>query len=137
MAIVGHKILNYLYIGRAKLAEAVLNLLDFRPVKIYLAFLFILNALNWLLGYFVNQSVSQNLVVLHYNVNLGVNLIGQVSEIYIIPTLGLAFTVINFLLLLNLRARSNFLIHLLLGFSLLVNLFLTVAILAVYLINFR
>jgi len=137
MATLDHKILHYLYLGRARLAEAVLDLLGFWPVKIYLALLFILNAINWLLAYFVNRSVSQNLVVLHYNVNLGVNLIGPVADIYIIPTLGLIFIIINFLLLLNIRARSNFLIHLLLGFSLLVNLFLIAAIFSVYLINFR
>jgi len=126
-----------LYLGREKLYQSVFGLLGFWPVKVYLSLLFTFNIINWLLAYFVNQSVSQNLVVLHYNVNLGVNLIGNVSEIYVIPTLGLAFIIINFLLLLNLHPRSNFLVHLLLGFSLLVNLFLIAAIFSVYLINFR
>lgn len=137
MAIDWHKLLNDFYLGRAKLAESVLYLVSFPFVRIYLLFLFVLNITDWFLALYVNKAVSQNLVVLHYNVNLGVNLIGQVSDIYIIPTLGLSFIVINFLLLLNLYRKNRFIIHLLLGFSLLVNLFLIAGTTAIYLINFR
>jgi hypothetical protein len=137
MAIDGHKILNYLYLSWDKLAQVVLYLVSFMFVRIYLLFLFALNILNWLLAFYVNNNVSQNLVVLHYNVNLGVNLIGEAKEIYIIPFLGLAFIVINFILLLNIFRKNKFLIHLILGFSLLINLFLIAGTLAIYLVNFR
>ncbi len=137
MAIDGHKILNYLYLSRDQLVQAVLYLVSFMFVRMYLLFLFALNIINWLLVFYVNNNVSQNLVVLHYNVNLGVNLIGDVKDIYIIPTLGLVFIVINFLLLLNIFRKNKFLIHLLLGFSLLINLFLIAGTVAIYLVNFR
>ena len=137
MAIDGHKILNYLYLSREKLVQAVFYLVGFMFVRIYLAGLFGLNIINWLLAYYVNKNVSQNLVVLQYNVNLGVNLIGDAKDIYIIPTLGLAFIVINFLLLLNIFRKNKFLIHLLLGFSLVINLFLIAGTVAIYLVNFR
>jgi hypothetical protein len=136
MAIDGHKILNYLYLSREKLVQAVLYLVSFMFVRMYLFFLFALNIINWLLAFYVNNNVSQNLVVLHYNVNLGVNLIGGVKDIYIIPTLGLTFIVINFILLLNIFRKNKLLIHLLLGFPLLINLFLIASTLAVYLVNF-
>lgn len=137
MEIDRHKLLNYFYFGREKLTEAVLYLVSFIFVRFYLLFLLVLNIINWLLAFYVNKNVSQNLVVLHYNVNLGVNLIGNVEDIYIIPTLGLAFIVINFLLLLNIYRKSKFFIHLLLGFSLVINLFLIASTISVYLINFR
>lgn len=137
MAIDRHKLLNDFYLGRVWLAESVLRLVSFRFVRIYLLLLFILNVANWFLALYVNQAVSQSLVVLHYNVNLGVNLIGRVGDIYIIPTLGLSFIVINFLLLLNLFKRSRFIAHLLLGFTLPANLFLIAGTIAIYLINFR
>ena len=137
MVIDWHKTLNFLYVGRAKLAEAVLYLIGFIFVRVYLSLLVALNIFNWLLAYYVNKNVSQNLVVLHYNVDLGVNLIGQARDIYIIPTLGLSFMVINFLLLLNIYHKNKFVVHLLLGFSLLVNLFLIASTIAIYLINFR
>ena len=126
-----------MHYARVKLAEAVSDLIGLAFVRIYLILLFILNIINWLLAFYVNKNVSQNLVVLHYNVNLGVNLIGNVSDIYIIPTLGLAFIVINFLLLLNIYRQSKFLIHLLMGFSLLINLFLIASTISIYLVNFR
>ncbi|MBU0722281.1 hypothetical protein KKA93_02385 [Patescibacteria group bacterium] len=137
MAIDGHKILNYLYLGREKLVQAILYLVSFMFVRMYLLFLFALNIINWLLAFYINNNVSQNLVVLHYNVNLGVNLIGNARDIYIIPTLGLAFIAINFLLLLNIFKKDKFLIHLLLGFSLLINLFLIAGTVVIYLVNFR
>jgi len=137
MATLGHKILDYLYLSRVKLAQAVLYLVSFMFVRIYLLFLFAFNIINWLLAFYINNNVSQNLIVLHYNVNLGVNLIGDAKDIYIIPTLGLAFIVINFILLLNIFRKNKFLIHLLLGFSLLINLFLIASTLAIYVVNFR
>jgi len=137
MAILSHKILDYLYFSRDQLAQAVLYLVSFMYVRMYLLFLFTLNIINWLLVFYVNNNVSQNLIVLHYNVNLGVNLIGNARDIYIIPTLGLAFIVINFILLLNIFRKNKFLVHLLLGFSLLINLFLIASTIAIYLVNFR
>jgi len=137
MAIDSHKILNYLYLSREKSVQAVLHMVSFIFVRVYLILLFALNIINWLLAFYVENNVSQNLVVLHYNVNLGVNLIGDAKDIYIIPTLGLSFIVINFLLLLNIFRKNKFLIHLLLGFSLLVNLFLIAGTAAIYLVNFR
>jgi len=137
MVIDWYKLLNHLHLGRARAVEAVLYLISFNFVRLYLIFLFGLNIINWFLADYVNRNVSQNLVVLHYNVNLGVNLIGNVRDIYIIPTLGMAFIVINFLLLLNIYRRGRFLIHLMLGFSLLINLSLIASTISIYLINFR
>lgn len=137
MVIDWYKLLNSFHLSRARLAEAVLYLIGFGFVRFYLLFLFSLNIINWFLANYVNKHVSQSLVVLHYNVNLGVNLIGDVRDIYIIPTLGLVFIVINFLLLLNFYRRSRFLIHLLLGFSVLINLSLIASTVSIYLINFR
>jgi hypothetical protein len=137
MVIDWYKLLNNFHLNRSKLVEAALNLISYGFVRVYLVSLFGLNIVNWLLAYYVNRHVSQNLVVLHYNVNLGVNLIGDVRQIYVIPTLGLAFIVINFLLLFNLNQRGRFLIHLLLGFSVLINLSLVASSVSIYLINFR
>jgi len=137
MAIDWHKLLNLFYLGRGKLAEAVLDLLGFVSARFYLALIAALNIADWLLAYYVNKNVSQGLVVLHYNVNLGVNLIGNASDIYIIPTLGLCFIIVNFFLLLNIYRRNKFLIHLLLGSTVLINLFLIASTYAIYLINFR
>ena len=65
MAINSHKILDYIYLSREQLAQAVLALVSLAFVRIYLLFLLALNAINWLLAFYVNNNVSQNLVVLH------------------------------------------------------------------------
>lgn len=137
MAIYWYKLLNYFQLSRSRLAEIVLYLISLSLVRYYLAFLLSLNIINWFLVYYVNKNVSQSLVVLHYNVDLGVDLIGNVKDIYIIPTLGLAFIIINCLLLLNIYRRGKFVAHLLLGFSILINLFLIVSTVFIYLVNFR
>ena len=137
MAINGQKLVNFLYSVRETAAGAVLHLIGLIFVKIYLFSLFTVNAANWLLAYYINKNVSQRLVVLHYNVDLGVNLIGQVVSVYIIPILGLCFIAINFLLLMRVYARDKFVAHLLLGCALLANLFLLAGTLSVYIINFR
>jgi len=137
MVIDWYKLLNHFHLGRTKLAEVALYLIGFVYVRIYLLSLFCLNGINWFLAYYVNKNVSQDLVVLHYNVNLGVDLIGNVRQIYVIPTLGLAFIAINFLLLLNVYRRNRFIIHLLFGFSLLINVLLIASTISIYLINFR
>jgi hypothetical protein len=137
MLINWYKLLSHWHFGRIGLTEAVLYLVSLLCVRIYLFFLLALNIANWFLAFYVNKNVSQNLVVLHYNVNLGVNLIGPAANIYIIPALGLSLTVINFVLLLNVYRQSKFLIHFLLGLSLLINLFLIASTISVYLINFR
>jgi len=130
-------LLSRFHLNRVKLIEAASRLVGFIAVRFYLASLLALNVINWLLAYYVNKNVSQSLVVLHYDVNMGVNLIGNVTAIYVIPALGLAFIAINFLLLLNIYGKSKFLIHLLLGSSLLISLFLIASTISIYLINFR
>lgn len=137
MSINWYKLSSQLNLSYIRLVEAALYLVSFIFVRLYILLLLALNIINWLLAYYVNKNVSQDLVVLHYNVNLGVDLIGNVRDIYVIPTLGLSFIVINFLLLLNIYRQSRFIIHLLLGFSLLINLCLIASTISIYLINFR
>ena len=137
MMINWYKLSQYFNLGRVKLVEAISLFVSFGFIRAYLILLLALNIINWFLAYYVNKNVSQSLVVLHYNVNLGVNLIGDVTRIYIIPALGLAFIVINFILLVNIYRQARFFVHLLFGFSLLINLFLIASTIAIYLINFR
>ncbi|MDD4900708.1 MAG: hypothetical protein PHS62_01180 [Patescibacteria group bacterium] len=137
MLIYWYKLVNVLHFWRARLVENVLFLVNITAVRLYLAALLASNIANWFLAYYVNKNVSQTLVVLHYNVNLGVNLIGNVFSIYAMPALGLAFILINFFLLANVYAKKVFLIHLLLGAALLANIFLIASTVSIYLINFR
>lgn len=102
-----------------------------------------MNILNWAAVYSINAKISQDLAVLHYNVDFGVNLIGSVKQIYVIPFLGLIIFILNLVLLifsfrLNYRIFSSgkFFAHILLGSALLANFFLFISLALVYLVNF-
>ena len=131
------KLLNYVRLSRESLSEIALDLLSFFYVRIYLIAILILNLLNWLTAFIINKNVSQDLIFLHYNVTFGVNLIGSVKKVYVIPFLGFVIILINFVLLIFIHKQGKFITHLLLSMALLANLFLLAAVVSVYLINFR
>ncbi|MBA3047424.1 hypothetical protein KKC83_04095 [Patescibacteria group bacterium] len=137
MRILWLKFLNYFNLSNKISLNSAFDLLGFIYVRIYLIALISLNSLNWAVAFFINKNVSQELVFLHYNVNFGVDLIGDVSRVYIIPLLGFIFILTNFILLTFIHKHGKFIVHLLFGAALMANLFLLAAIASVYLINFR
>lgn len=131
------KLLNNYYKSREKISETIISLLSITYIRIYLFAILLLNAVDWLAVYFINKNISQNLVVLHYNVNLGVNLIGDATKIYIIPLLGLIFILLNFILLFNIYRQGKFVVHLLMSSAILSNFYLLFSTASIYLINFK
>ena len=138
-----NKILNYIYLIKSKTKEGIVVFWEYLYVKIYVTGVIILVSLNWYFAYFINSKVSQDLVVLHYNVDFGINLIGDVSRIYIIPAIGLFIFFINsgLAIIVNRQRFDNtnttrLLTHFILGGALLANLFLLISLAFVYLINF-
>ena len=127
------------YLLRQKFFGALSYLSGYFFIRLYFIALLGLNLLIWLIAYFINASVSQDLVVLHYNIDFGVDLIGSVRRIYIIPLLGLIIILVNAILVFIFSRRKDFKFfsHLLLAASLVVNLFLLIALGSIYLINFR
>ncbi len=130
------KLLSHFHLNRYKFTEYILGLFGFLYIRVYLIIIISLILLNWLFAYTININVSQDLVVLHYNVDFGVNLIGNVKQLYVVPLMGLVVFIINFILSAFLNKQDKFFSHLLLGAAVLVNLFLLAAIASVYLVNF-
>jgi len=119
--------------------EDVLETLNLSFIKTYVVITAVINLFSWIFCYLFATKVSQKLVVLHYNVDFGVDLIGDVNKIFVIPFLGLFVLIFNFMLIFLFLKNENFkfLIYLLLGTALLVNLFLFLSLGPIYLINFR
>jgi len=109
------------------------------PGKIYLILTLFFNFLSWLYVFFINFKAGDTLLILHYNVDLGVDLLGLAYKLYIIPALGLIFFLVNsFLLTIFLNSRHlKFLSHLLLAAALVANLFLFLSLGPIYIANFR
>ncbi len=107
--------------------------------RIYLALIIFWQLLAWFQARFIYRSLTGNIVVLHYNVDFGIDLVASQSRIYLYPLLGLAVSLINLAALASLRKDNNFkiFVHYLLGAANLFGAFLCIALLSVYLINFR
>lgn len=133
------KIFILFYSFKKNFVDAIFFLFSFFYARIYFFILICLNLLLWLGAYYINVNVSQDLVVLHYNVDFGVNLIGNVKEIFIIPFLSLVIIFINGALVLFLCRNEyfKFIIHLILCTGIIINLFLLASLASIYLINFR
>lgn len=130
---------NYLFLAKQKVFGVFREVLRFFHIRIYLVLLLAGNLALWLGTYYINVNVSQNLVVLHYNVDFGIDLIGEVKRIFIIPVFSLIIIFVNVFLLFNFLRRKDFkfISHLLLAAGLVANLFLFIALVSIYLINFR
>jgi len=107
--------------------------------KIYLIILFVLNIFLWLGSFYIDSIIEKNIIALHYNVDFGINLIGETKNIYIIPVVGLLVIFINSILYINLSRNKDkkIIFHVLFATSLFVNIILLSAITSVYLINFQ
>ncbi len=133
--------IDKLYLLGKKNSEKMFYLCGFLYIKIYLLVLLVLNAFNWLSVYWVANKISNtydDIIILHYNVDFGVNLIQNVRWLFVVPSLGLVVTIINFFLLLFVFNHKDrrFVAHLLLSVAILVNVFLLISIGAIFLINY-
>ncbi len=120
----------------------VLNIFSFFYVKVYFAIFLFVNGLNWFYASYIYSNIlpeTRDLIALHYNVEFGVNLIGAAKNIYILPTLGLLIAILNFSLLLTVHKSRNskFLGNFFLLPVIIVNIYLFIGLVSIYLSNFK
>jgi hypothetical protein len=137
MSIVWHKFLNNFYQYRLIASELLVDFLASFEVRIYLTLAILLDIGLWIFAYYINKLSGSDLLILHYNVDFGINLIGQPAQIFIIPTLGLIVIIINSWIAIIAGRKDNFFINLLFIAAILTILLLGMAIIMIYNINFR
>ena len=104
------------------------------PVRLLIFFSFLLNISLFLFFlFFIKQTDIP--IVLHYNVDWGVDYFGEFKNIFVLPFVGLAIFLLNFLLALRIWSRSKALFFFLLSIMLVSEIFLWVAGIALYIIN--
>jgi len=115
--------------------EEINNFLSFR---IYLFLALILNSFSWFLVYLIKSHINHNLVILHYNIDFGFDLIGEVNQLYFFPILSLILILVNLFLVLffSFLGTRIFLFHLFGMISSVVNFFFLFYLVLIYLINF-
>lgn len=121
------------------LGRAFLHIWRFPPAKFYLIFNILLQVTAWWQAFAIKNRLTSNLLVLHYNVDFGVDLIGVPGRIFYFPLVGFLVLLLNLILAATLcrRREARPLTHIFLGSSLFFAIFLILALFAVDLINFR
>ncbi len=134
-------LIDKIYIIIKDFKDSFIYLWNFLYIKVYLLILLLVNIINFLAVYLVIGKISNSyddIVILHYNVSFGVNLIKKAIWLYVIPLLGFIISVINVVLLVFIANHKDrkFISHLLLFTAILVNIFLFFGIIAIFLINY-
>lgn len=63
-------------------------------VRTLLSVAFLMNVATWLVLLFA-VSPKRGTVILHYNVYLGVDMVGPYGQVFLVPAIGLLFLVVN------------------------------------------
>lgn len=139
MSISWSKILSSYYLAKQRFAAFIFTLTSALYFKIYLAGIFLANLFTWILAIIINQQSKENTLILHYNVDFGIDYIAEVWHIFLLPLSGLIINSINLVLVSSLYKyrQEKLIFHLLFAGALMVNLTILVALGALYLINFR
>lgn len=118
-----------LFFGEEYLKNKIISVL-------ILAAIFI-NIATWLGLFLFFRVFSSSAIILHYNVYFGVDLMGGVKRVYILPIIGLIILIINFFLAIYFyKIKERIAAYLFLIGTLAVQLSLLVSIISVILINY-
>ena len=139
MSIIRSKIFVVYYLAKQWFAAFILSLISTLVFKLYLASIFLANFLTWVLAFLIKQQAQTNTIILHYNVDSGIDNIAEAWHIFLLPLSGLIIIIVNLILvsLLYRYRQEKLIFHLLFAGVLMVNLTILVAMIMLYLINFR
>jgi len=125
------------YTLRQAARENFLDLAAFPYVKLLAGLSLAVVVLSLVFSYKIIHWSSQDLLVLHYNVNTGIDLIGGLGSLYILPLLGLVILAANTIAAMVIERERKFMGYLLLSAALVANSYLLLSLGLIYIINFR
>jgi len=130
---------GWFYVIRQQIGAALLAVWNLSFGRYYLVALVVVQIIAWLESLFIYRSLSGDLLILHYNVDFGVDLVGMSARIFTYPLIGLGIIVLNLALAAASHRQKDFriFVHFLLTAALVFGLVLNLALFFVYLINFR
>ncbi|MCX6799783.1 MAG: hypothetical protein NT091_01410 [Candidatus Falkowbacteria bacterium] len=106
-------------------------------IRLYLFFAILTNVLGWLAARKIASLIKGESIYLHYNVNFGVDYVGNVTDLHAFPILGSLILLINIFVYLLFGNNNKFFGQMLMIASIAVNVFILLALGSIYLINFR
>ena len=133
------KLYERFYSLRSKIATTSGEFFGFWPNRVYLAIIVLCQGFALWLSYYIFKNLASDLLVLHYNVDFGIDWVGDPNLIFYFPALAFLSLIISVTLLFifgpgrHFRFQSH---YLMLG-TVLANLGMLAALVLVYIINFR
>lgn len=114
------------------------KLWQFVPIRFYLAFVLLFQLLAWFQSFVIFRRLSSDFLILHYNINFGIDLVSKASAIFYFPIIGLLLVLFDIFLVITFSQNKHFksLAHLLLGAAIVFSVFLNLALLSISLVNF-
>jgi hypothetical protein len=127
------------YSFRQEAGAALRALWHLSSSRFYLVAIVLIQALNWFQAIFIYRHLSGELLVLHYNIDFGIDLVGAPWRIFLYPLCSLGIFLLNWLAAASLHHQSQFRLfaNLLLSAAIIFATFVSLALMFVYLINFR
>lgn len=131
------KILSYAYLNAGFARTWLRALFVDRVIRWLIIGSLCINAALWAASIFLARALGDGLAVLHYNVVFGIDLIGNSSQMYIMPLVALGIIVLNGVLASYFLYRRERVAVIILNFAALVcNFYALVALYFSYLANF-
>jgi len=133
------KLYERFYSLRIKIANTTSEFFSFYPNRLYLIAAVFVQAVAWWLAYYIFKNLTSDLLVLHYNVDFGIDWIGDPNLVFYLPLIGLLFLLLSVIALLIFGPGRHFRIqaHYLMAGMVLANLGILASLVLVYVINFR
>lgn len=128
-----------LYTAGKKVGAALAAVWHFVPSRFYFLTVAFWQLAAWAQAGFIYRHLTGDLIVLHYNIDSGIDLVGHPAQIFIYPLFGLGIFILNLSLSAALHRHQDWRIfnHLLLAAAAIFGFFLDLVLLSIYLINFR
>jgi hypothetical protein len=133
------KLYERFYSWRTNVGASLSEFFAYLPNRFYLAFSLLLQAISWFLSYYIYKNLTGNLLVLHYNVDFGINWIGDANNIFYFPLVSLAILFISLIVLFIFGPNKHFRFqsNVIMSAVILSNLGMLSALVLVYLMNFK
>lgn len=121
-----------------KISRSFRAVIKFVSAKYYLGAIFLFQGLAWFQAISIFRKFTGNFLILHYNIDFGIDLVGDSYKIFYIPLAGFLVLLLNLIVstIFVRKEAYKILLHLLFTASLIFNSFINIALFAIYLINF-
>ena len=86
------------YVIRGRVGSSLAAVWNLSASRWYAALTVILQIIAWAESIFIYRNLTGDLLILHYNVDFGIDLVGVPSRIFVYPLVGLGVFILNLII---------------------------------------